>query len=135
MFHSDYAGVLNTAGEADSDFGDGGRPVPAEHRQRLTFERYFAAGTKSDTERSRQSLGRSRSCHRIGVVETKGANDAVNETALEKLNPAVLEAVNQHAQETGDVGFNLERHTPGPDAGDGRVDVGALLSKKRQSST
>ncbi|QDT69437.1 hypothetical protein MalM25_23750 [Planctomycetes bacterium MalM25] len=43
---------------ATLSFADGGRPLPAEHRQRLIFERYFAAGTKADIERRRQSLGR-----------------------------------------------------------------------------
>ncbi|MCO6045405.1 DUF1552 domain-containing protein [Aeoliella sp. ICT_H6.2] len=43
---------------ATLSFGDGGRPIPAENRQREIFERYFSGGAGATTNERRQSLAR-----------------------------------------------------------------------------
>ncbi len=55
---------------ATLSFGDGGRPIPAQNRQREIFERYFAPNGGASTDERRHSLARRKKIVDLVMEET-----------------------------------------------------------------
>ncbi|QDU55090.1 DUF1552 domain-containing protein [Aeoliella mucimassa] len=66
-------------------FGDGGRPIPSENRQRAIFERYFAPAGGSSSDERRQSLAQRKKIVDLVMEDTESLERKLGKADRQRL--------------------------------------------------
>ena len=100
-------------------FADGGRPIPAENRQREIFERYFAPNGGATTDDRRRSLARKKKIVDLVMDDTSRLQDQLGKHDRDRMDEYMtsLSSVEQQIQRN-----EAWLDVPMPEVDSGRID-------------